>query len=137
MRMLGLVVVLGLAGWGCGGDDGTPGEDGGGTDGSGGMTDAGPVPDGGDAGETPDGHTGEPCTADADCDNGIFCDGVETCDATNPRATADGCVTPESFDCDDGIVCTLDSCVEEMRRCNHAAQDADGDGHTDAMCLDA
>ncbi|MFT7465636.1 MAG: hypothetical protein ACI9EF_004005 [Pseudohongiellaceae bacterium] len=41
---------------------------------------------------------------DADCDDGIFCTGFETC-------TWEGCVTAE-LPIDDGFFCTLDACME-------------------------
>ena len=68
---------------------------------------------------------------DANCDDGLFCDGVETCDpvldcqegtAPNPddgkSCTVDSCDeandrllnTPDNTACDDGIFCTTDTC---------------------------
>jgi hypothetical protein len=44
------------------------------------------------------------CVTDADCDNGLFCDGVETC---NLNVCQSG-----SPPADDGITCTIDNCVE-------------------------
>ncbi|MCZ6653391.1 MAG: calcium-binding protein [Planctomycetota bacterium] len=67
--------------------------------------------------------TAEPCTDDADCDNGDFCDGTETCDTdagscvagtdqcTGANQTCDevtnGCITActDDTDCDDGDPC--------------------------------
>jgi len=54
------------------------------------------------------------CTTDAQCDNGRFCDGVETCQSG--RCTAG---TPVS--CDDANACTRDVCDEAQDRCTHAA----------------
>lgn len=51
------------------------------------------------------------------CDNGVFCDGEETCD---PQM---GCQAGEAVDCDDGIECTADACDEENWVCLHAAMD--------------
>ncbi|HJL49804.1 MAG TPA: hypothetical protein RMG45_28345, partial [Polyangiaceae bacterium LLY-WYZ-15_(1-7)] len=31
------------------------------------------------------------CVADRDCDDGVFCNGVERCEPTSPRASALGC----------------------------------------------
>jgi len=45
------------------------------------------------------------CVVDADCDNGLFCDGTETCDAGTCSAG-----TPPLVD--DGVACTDDSCDE-------------------------
>jgi MYXO-CTERM domain-containing protein len=53
-----------------------------------------------------------PCTVDDDCQDGLFCNGVETCDATDPNADADGCVDGTRPDPSDGIDCTFDSCDE-------------------------
>jgi hypothetical protein len=50
------------------------------------------------------------CTVDADCDDGLFCNGTETCDA---GLCADG----QPPDCDDGVSCTLDSCDEDADSC--------------------
>lgn len=60
------------------------------------------------------------CTHDVDdelCDNGLFCDGEETCDALL------GCQTDVPVDCGDGLDCTLDSCNESTDQCDHAPDD--------------
>ncbi len=46
----------------------------------------------------------------AACNNGLFCDGVETCDAVL------GCQA-STFTCDDGVACTLDTCNEVAGSC--------------------
>ncbi len=52
------------------------------------------------------------CLEDADCDNGDFCDGQETC------LPEFGCMPPdEPRDCDDNDPCTEDSCNVEENRC--------------------
>ncbi|MCH9686904.1 MAG: hypothetical protein K0V04_36050 [Deltaproteobacteria bacterium] len=57
------------------------------------------------------------CVADADCDNGVFCDGQEGC--------VEGVCSPGlSPDCDDAIACTLDSCDEADGRCVHLPDDS-------------
>src|SRR5690606_39010936 len=43
------------------------------------------------------------CTTDADCDNGQFCDGVETCNAGT-------CVPGTPPSCNDGNSCSTDVC---------------------------
>ncbi len=48
---------------------------------------------------------------DSLCDNGLPCDGVETCDG------AIGCVTGTPLDCDDMDACTTDSCDNNMGGC--------------------
>jgi len=45
-----------------------------------------------------------PCEADSDCDDGLFCNGVETCDP------ATGCQSGEPPACDDSLGCTVDTC---------------------------
>lgn len=52
------------------------------------------------------------------CDDGTFCNGVETCD---PVA---GCQPGTPVACDDGIGCTEDSCNEEKDACDFVASDA-------------
>jgi len=67
---------------------------------------------------------GDPCTIEAcvdgacettnrDCDDGLFCTGVEFCDADDADADADGCVSPGD-PCADGEVCDedADACSE-------------------------
>jgi hypothetical protein len=69
------------------------------------------------------------CTAPADCDDGLFCTGVETC-------TAGSCGSSGPMRCDDGIACTIDACSEAMRACVARVPDVDGDGAGDAACVD-
>ncbi|MFQ5461828.1 MAG: M6 family metalloprotease domain-containing protein, partial [Phycisphaerae bacterium] len=57
-------------------------------------------------------------TNDALCDNGLFCDGVETCQA------GVGCAAGVAPDCNDAIACTADSCNEATDSCDHATDDA-------------
>lgn len=47
------------------------------------------------------------CTEDSTCDDGVFCNGAETCDA------AGACVAGEAPSIDDGVACTDDSCDED------------------------
>ena len=47
------------------------------------------------------------CTVDAECDNGEFCDGAETCDTDTGE-----CLEGTSPVTDDGVGCTNDSCDE-------------------------
>jgi hypothetical protein len=57
--------------------------------------------------------TDEPCVDARDCDNGVFCDGIEDC--------VDGvCVPGEPVVCeDDGIDCTVEVCHPELDECIH------------------
>src|SRR5690606_40719273 len=68
------------------------------------------------------------CETDAECDDGLFCTGVEAC--------VEGRCATTPVDCDDGIACTIDTCSELRRRCESAAPDVDGDGFGDASCLE-
>ncbi len=67
------------------------------------------------------------CSSDAQCDDGIFCNGVERCEEGR-------CAPGETPDCDDATECTIDRCDEPAGRCVHEAPDADGDGAPDAAC---
>ena len=52
------------------------------------------------------------------CDNGLFCDGAETCHATL------GCQAGAAPNCDDGVTCTVDSCNEGSDSCDNLATDS-------------
>ncbi len=76
--------------------------------------DAGPMrPDAGfDAGPPVE------CTSASECDDGIGCNGAERC-------IGGTCSAGTPFGCDDGISCTVDSCVEGATpTCNFAPNDA-------------
>lgn len=66
---------------------------------------------------------------DATCQNGVYCDGVERCDAKL------GCRLGVPVACSDGDVCTIDSCLEVTGACQHVLRDADGDGSPDGHCI--
>ncbi|MCD4822900.1 MAG: hypothetical protein K8R11_12825, partial [Methanococcoides sp.] len=51
------------------------------------------------------------------CDNGLFCDGTETCDAVLD------CQPGSPPNCDDGVGCTDDSCNEDTDSCDNIAND--------------
>ncbi|MBN1771988.1 MAG: hypothetical protein JXB32_12035 [Deltaproteobacteria bacterium] len=53
-----------------------------------------------------------PCTSDADCANGRFCDGAELC-------SAGVCVPASAVLCDDGDPTTLDGCDPATDLCTH------------------
>ncbi len=57
-------------------------------------------------------------TDDSVCDNGLYCDGAESCDQ------ALGCQAASPINCDDSIGCTVDSCDEGADTCVHAANDS-------------
>jgi uncharacterized repeat protein (TIGR02543 family) len=53
------------------------------------------------------------------CDNGLYCDGVETC-----NEGTDSCDAGTPVDCSDGVGCTDDSCNEDTDSCDNVANDA-------------
>ena len=77
----------------------------------------------GDDDSPPTNDAGEVCESDSDCDDGIFCNGEETCDM---GACVDG-----DAPCPDGMSCSESPamCVGEC-----ATPDADGDGEPSVAC---
>ncbi|MCH8879766.1 MAG: S8 family serine peptidase [Planctomycetes bacterium] len=75
--------------------------------------------DDGDACTTSDTCAGGACVGGPapNCDSGLFCDGVETCD---PAA---GCQAGTPVDCNDGVACTVDSCDEATDSCDNITDD--------------
>lgn len=59
------------------------------------------------------------CTSDPDCDDGVFCNGAETCNLATHTCELG---TPPS--CDDGIPCTTDSCNPTSDACENLPNDA-------------
>ena len=76
------------------------------------------------------GGTCKPCTANAACDDGLYCNGQEQCYA--------GCCAPAlDTPCDSHSACIVDSCDEKTKKCSSkvvAAEDVDGDGHLAFGC---
>ena len=64
-----------------------------------------------------DGCVALPCESDTDCDDGLFCNGKETCDNGT-------CAAGAPMLCDDGIACTMDSCDEENDKCEFSPDDS-------------
>ncbi|MBW2989727.1 hypothetical protein KY358_05425, partial [Candidatus Woesearchaeota archaeon] len=65
-----------------------------------------------------------------ECNNGLFCDGIETCSGAQ-------CMAGAKPDCNDNIACTDDTCNEATDSCDNTADDAncdDGVGCTDDTC---
>ncbi len=60
------------------------------------------------------------CTTDPECDDGLFCNGVETC-------VASACQVGTPVDCDDGVGCTDDSCNEATNQCDNVPNNANCD----------
>ncbi|MCB9648934.1 MAG: hypothetical protein H6730_20390 [Deltaproteobacteria bacterium] len=69
------------------------------------------------------------CYADADCDNGNFCDGVERCVPMTSQADAFGCAPAAAGPCAAPLACdeVLDTCFLDC-------VDEDGDGAMSAAC---
>jgi serine protease len=61
------------------------------------------------------------------CDDGVYCNGAETCDATL------GCQAGTPVVCDDGNECTTDSCNESLKACENIKVD-DNTACTDGVC---
>ncbi len=64
-----------------------------------------------------DGECLPECQVDGDCDDGLWCNGPETC-------VNNECVPGIAIDCDDGIDCTIDSCNEQEDRCDNTPDDS-------------
>jgi hypothetical protein len=60
---------------------------------------------------------GPVCTLDSECDDGLFCNGAETCNAGSCQAG-----TP--VNCSDGVSCTADSCNEATDSCDNVVNNA-------------
>jgi hypothetical protein len=72
------------------------------------------------------------CSIDADCNDGLYCNGVETCNTLTML-----CVSAAADVCDDSVPCTTDSCNETTDSCDHTATDIlcdDGNLCTDDVC---
>lgn len=67
-----------------------------------------------------------PCTLSADCDDGAFCNGAETCVPSSSQADARGCVAAAS-------PCAV-LCDEALDRCGGCDDDLDGDGARSIAC---
>ncbi|MDP3278901.1 MAG: putative metal-binding motif-containing protein [Deltaproteobacteria bacterium] len=64
------------------------------------------------------------CVTDSDCDDRLFCSGIERC-------IEERCVPGAPVVCDDNDRCTTDRCDETTRACTTTprTRDEDGDGH--------
>lgn len=62
---------------------------------------------------------------DSNCDNGLFCDGIETCDSILD------CQLGTAVECADTDDCTIDTCDEANDSCSNVAADTDNDGTID------
>ncbi len=57
------------------------------------------------------------CAGDPQCDDGVFCNGAETC-------VSGTCQPGTPRDCNDSVDCTADSCNESTDACDHVPNDA-------------
>lgn len=114
-------------------------------EGEGGSTVSGPMDGGrdaaarGDAGGTlsidgggapPPSTIGMACTTSVECDDGLYCNGEEACDA-------DECVAGAAPMLADELVCTVDTCEEDLDRVLHGPDHAscnDDDPCTEDVC---
>ncbi len=81
------------------------------------------------------GEGGGGCESDIECDDGVFCNGAETCDTGTGE-----CLPGTTVDCDDGVDCTVDSCNEGTDSCDNVVDDGfcdDGLGCNGAETCDA
>lgn len=79
-----------------------------------------------------DEETGEPkacCDNDEACQDGLYCNGRETCNCWGGCERAAGPIV-----CDDGIACTIDFCDEELDACRFMTACADGNACTRDVC---
>lgn len=79
-----------------------------------------------------------PCEGDADCSDGLFCNGEERCDPSADGADPKtGCTPGQPVECNDGVECTVDLCDENTRSCvsepDHASCD-DGFACSEDLC---
>ncbi len=63
-----------------------------------------------DRSDTPVPFPDRPCQANADCLDGLFCNGEERC-------VGGFCQPGARLNCDDGVSCTVDTCEESSRAC--------------------
>jgi hypothetical protein len=69
------------------------------------------------------------CDNDEACQDGIYCNGRESCNCFG------GCEpAPAPIRCDDGITCTTDFCDESLRACRFMTACADGNTCTRDVC---
>ncbi len=69
------------------------------------------------------------CREDDDCEDGLYCNGIASCDPSSSLADDTGCVAGAAPPTNDGIVCTVDTCDEAMRRVVHVRTE-------DCICAD-
>lgn len=89
--------------------------------------DGGPLPDT----SPPDvGADAKLCASNADCDDKVWCNGLERC-------VLGVCAAATYGPCDSNTSCVVDECFESTQTCKHtkvAGTDVDGDGQLDPGC---
>jgi hypothetical protein len=74
-------------------------------------------------------------TAEAErCDDGLYCNGVEACEPTDPDASAAGCTAGVTPSVPDGLACTDDICNEDTDAFDYVPGDDCGCA-VDADCI--
>jgi len=74
-----------------------------------------------------------PCVTDRDCDDGVFCNGVETCEVVGGRSTS--CVrTARDCSASNEVCGGVATCDENADRCVPNPRDGDGDGSVSGLC---
>ncbi|AKF03520.1 DNA polymerase III alpha subunit [Sandaracinus amylolyticus] len=68
------------------------------------------------------------CTHDAECDDGVFCNGHESCEPMSPASDSFGCRAPER----DTPCTTGETCIESGRLCTRVSPAASACGIADA-----
>ncbi|MFH1438571.1 MAG: putative metal-binding motif-containing protein [Pseudomonadota bacterium] len=72
----------------------------------------------------------DPCYGNADCDDGVFCNGIESCDMSFFNdATSSFCCVTEKVCQAAADPCMQSTCIEEMQACTETPLDQDGDGY--------
>ncbi|MBI5489854.1 MAG: putative metal-binding motif-containing protein [Deltaproteobacteria bacterium] len=71
---------------------------------------------------------GDGCSSHAECDDGVWCNGAESCGRSGR------CFQAPLGPCDDGLRCNRDECDEAADRCLHTPVDGDGDTQLDVRC---
>ncbi|MFH1437938.1 MAG: hypothetical protein ABIJ56_19680, partial [Pseudomonadota bacterium] len=89
----------------------------------------------GDApGDVPEEEPACECTSSEECDDGLFCNGEESCDGCY-------CILAPGLDCDDHVDCTDDECMESIDDCQFTPNhDNCDEGHLcdpEEGCVDA
>lgn len=116
---------------GVGGNSGGTGGRGGGAGGAAGTPASGSLAgnDDGGAGGEAGGGAALACIKDADCNDQLACDGVETCVGGLCKPGVSPCANPDAVHCD--IVCTEGAGAAV---CGVRGKDSDKDGHYSAAC---